>query len=235
MPYPRLSPIDNRLLASLPASDRQRLLGSCQTVDLELSEILNLPGRQITHVYFPLDSFISLITAVDDENRLEVGMVGNEGMLGVPLVLGESDSALLAQVQGGGPALRMTAGQFSDELGQSPALKRCLRRYVHVLMAQLAQSVACVRFHLVEARLARWLLMSHDRAHADEFHVTQLVLSHMLGVRRVGITNAAGALQSRRLIRYHRGRPAIVDRSGLEAAACSCYRIDQDTYRTVMG
>lgn len=148
MPYPRLSPIDNRLLTSLPASDRQRVLGACQTVDLELAEVLNLPGRQITHVYFPLASFISLIAAVDDENSLEVGMVGNEGMLGVPLALGESDSPLLAQVQGGGPALRMTAGQFRDELSQSPALKRCLRRYVHVLMAQLAQSVALSLIHI---------------------------------------------------------------------------------------
>jgi len=236
LPYSPRAPSDNHLLASLPPAERARMIEHCETVHLDLSACLCVPGERIEHIYFPLrHCFISVIAAVDGKNRLEVGMIGNEGMLGIPLALGESNSPLLAQVQGSGPALRMSAGQFGPCLNQSPALQRCLRRYIHVLMTQLAQSVACVRFHFVEARLARWLLMSHDRAHADEFHVTQLFLSHMLGVRRVGITNAAGSLQDKKLIRYHRGQLLIVDRSGLEAAACSCYRIDRDTYRTVMG
>ena len=235
MSQPRFPPLDNHLLASLPPPERERLVDRCETVHLDLSAFLNPPDQRITAVYFPLDSFISVIAAVDGKNRLEVGMIGNEGMLGIPLVLGENNSPLLAQVQGSGPALRLDAELFVNVLRQSPALQNCLRRYIHVLMTQLAQSVACVRFHFVEARLARWLLMSHDRAHVDEFHVTQLFLSHMLGVRRVGITNAASTLQDRKLIRYHRGRLVIVDRPGLEASACPCYQVDRNTYRRVMG
>jgi CRP-like cAMP-binding protein len=233
--YSQFSATKNHLLASLPVPDYERILSLCKTVKLDLSEILNLPGSPIAHVYFPLNSFISLIASVDVKSRLEVGMVGNEGMLGIPLFLGESISPLLAQVQGEGWALQISASQFLRSLSQSTALQLLLRRYVHVQMAQLAQNIACVRFHVVEERLARWLLMSHDRAHADEFHVTQVFLSHMLGVRRVGITNAASALQNKQLIHYHRGRLSIIDRAGLEAASCSCYQVDTATYQRGLG
>lgn len=235
MPTTNFAPFDNRLLSGLPPSELKSVLNSCEAVQLELSACLNQPGSCIAHVYFPLNSFISLITAVDGGNSLEVSMVGNEGMLGIPLLLGENNSPLLAQVQGGGQALRMSAGRFNQALSGNPTLRHCLLRYAHVVMIQLAQSIACVRFHFLEARLARWLLMSHDRAHTDEFHVTQVFLSHMLGVRRVGITNAATVLQGRNLIRYHRGQLSIVDRAGLEAIACPCYRIDKESYRLVLG
>lgn len=235
LPYSQSAPQENRLLASLPAQDREYILGLCKTVELDLSEVLNSPGSRITHVYFPLNSFISLICAVDGKNRLEIAMVGNEGMFGIPLFLRENSAPLFALVQGSGLTLQMTASQFRRALGHSPALRQRLRQYVHVLMSQLAQNIACVRFHVVEARLARWLLMSHDRAHADEFHVTQVFLSQMLGVRRVGVTNAASALQEKKLISYHRGQLLIVDRPGLEAVSCSCYQADKDTYRMVLG
>ncbi len=156
-------------------------------------------------------------------------------MCGIALALGVNVSANRAVVQGAGTALRIGAANFRRELKRSVALRSLLNRYVSVLLIQLAQTASCISAHLVKQRLARWLLMSHDRAHADTFSVTHAFLAGMLGVRRVGVTEAAGALQSRQLIRYARGRVKIVDRHGLEAAACGCYAIDRDTYRQVLG
>ena len=220
----------NHLIEKLPRADKARMLAICEPTQLVLSEVLCEPGEPTRHVYFPTEGFISLVTLVPDHPGLEVGMVGREGMVGAQLALGIVAAPLRAIVQGSGAAWRIGTKAFLPELARSPALQRSLSRYVYVLMAQLATSAACLRYHLIGPRLARWLLMTQDRAHADSFHVTQEFLAYMLGVRRVGITAAAGSLQRSGLIEYARGELTVLDRAGLEAAACSCYATDRHTY-----
>ena len=231
----RRGPAPNLLLVALPRKDRQHLLTSCEQVELTLGDVLCEPGESIRHVYFPADSFISLVIPVSARASLEVELVGNEGMVGIPLMLGIDHSPLRVVVQGAGTALRMDAASFRRELEFSVALRQLLHRYTYVLLAQLAQTAACNRFHVLDARLARWLLMTHDRAHANEFHLTHEVLAQMLGVRRVGVTNAAGLLQKRNLVSYSRGNITVLDRAGLEAVSCGCYRTVQDTYERILG
>ena len=226
---------ENHLIELLPRPARLRLLAICETVPLVLSDVLYERGQPVGHVHFPIDGFVSLIAQIDGHSGLEVGMVGREGMVGAPLVLGLVQAPLQALVQGPGSARRADAAAFQRELALSPALQGVMNRYLGVLMAQLASSAACLRFHLIAPRLARWLLMSQDRAHADHFHVTHEFLSCMLGVRRVGITNAAVALQRDGLIRYRRGDVTVVDRSGLEALACGCYASDRAAYVQALG
>jgi CRP-like cAMP-binding protein len=218
----------NHLLAAVPRQAHRRLLAGLEQVSLSYGEVLYEPAEPIRHVYFPIDSLVSLLTTVDRQRNLEVGMVGNEGMVGMPMALGIGNSAVRALVQGSGSALRMTAARFRAEFKKNLPLQRALFRYTHLLMAQISQTAACNRFHEAEARLARWLLMTSDRVHADEFRLTHEFLAHMLGVRRVGVTQAARALQRKKLIDYSRGQIRILDRKGLEAAACTCYRIIKD-------
>jgi CRP-like cAMP-binding protein len=215
--------IANSLLAALPRKDYQRLLPSLVPVDLAFGKVLYEPGKPIRDVYFPGQSLVSLLTVVEGHLALEVGLVGRDGMVGIPLALGIDASPVRALVQGGGPALRMNAARFRRELRRSPPLQRALNRYVYTLMAQISQTAGCNRFHVVQARLARWLLMTRDRVRSAEFRMTHQFLSHMLGVRRVGVTEAAGALQRRKLIEYSRGQIRILDHRGLQDAACACY------------
>ncbi len=224
----------NRLLASLPNKDKQHFLSGCEEVELVMGDILAEPGQTIPYVYFPNGSFISLVMSIDSGASLEVGLVGNEGMYGTPLLLGVERAPFHVLVQGTGPALRMSAPLFMEELEQSAQLSRKLKRYFYVATLQLARAAACNRFHLVEQRLARWLLMTQDRAHSNQFHITQEFLSQMLGVRRVGVTRAAVSLQKRKLISYSRGEVQILDEVGLEAASCSCYRADCDMYTKIL-
>jgi CRP-like cAMP-binding protein len=233
VPAPTFDSSENRLLADLSTADRRRLFAGREPVELAVGDTLCEAGDRVRHVFFPIDGFISLIATIDRRSRLEVGLVGNEGMLGVSAILGVSSSPLLALVQGAGRAWRWDTATFRRELLRSPALLRSVNRYLYVSMSQLAQTAACTRFHFLEERLARWLLMTRDRAHSDRFRITHEFLAYILGVRRAGVTRAASALQRASLIRYRRGDLEIRDLRGLEAAACSCYENAKQTYARV--
>ncbi|HEX5362019.1 MAG TPA: Crp/Fnr family transcriptional regulator [Fluviicoccus sp.] len=224
MSTPSLESVSNHLIAGLPRKERLRFQAQCQTVDLKFGSILCQPDQPYRHVYFPLTGFISLVTELEGHIPLEMGLIGSEGMLGMTLALGVLAAPVRAVVQGDGTALRMSAANFRLALRLSPGLMRLINRYQFVAMMQLSQSAACARFHETAPRLARWLLMTHDRAHADHFHLTHEFLAGMLGVRREGVSLAAGILQKNKLIRYTRGDIRILDRAGLEAVACECYQ-----------
>lgn len=215
--------IDNALLAALPRAEYRRVRALLEPVTLRFGEVLHEQGASIAHVYFPNDSLVSLLTLVDRHLALEVGLVGREGMVGVAYAMGIDTTPFRALVQGTGTAMRMKAPAFRRELNGSVPLQREVHLYAHALMAQVAKTAACNRFHVVQERLARWLLMTRDRMRSDRFRLTHEFLANMLGVRRVGVTKAAHALRQRKLIAYSRGNITIVDGRGLEAAACSCY------------
>lgn len=225
----------NRLLAALPRAACSRVLAACEPVELAAGEVLMRPGAGVTHAWFPLEAIVSLRIAVAPGPRgLEVALVGPEGMVGVPLLLGATASTLRAVVVRPGVALRIAAAPLRAGLAAGAAFRRGMERYVHFSLAQMAQGVLCTRFHRLDERLARWLLMTQDRAGFDGVPATHEFLAATLGVRRAGVTRAAALLQLHELIAYRRGVLAVLDRKGLEAVACACYAVDRATYAHVM-
>ena len=220
----------NQLLAVLGSEERERLLRSAKSEAFEAHQVLHTRGREITHVYFPVGGMVSVVVKMTDAAAVEVVTIGNEGVVGIPVILGVTFAAMEALWQIPGRALKIPAGVFREEIGRTARLNRLLLRYTEAVMAQVAQHVACNRSHSMEQRCARWLLRTHDRVEGDEFPLTQQFLAQMLGVRRATVTIIAGALHRAGLIDYRRGRIRIVDRRGLEGAACECY----DVVRRVM-
>ncbi len=218
-------PIENHLLAALPQQEYQRLQPDLKQVALVFGEVLYEVGEVIQNVYFPNQGIISLLSTVEDRSTLEVGIVGSEGMAGLPVFLGAKTSLNRALVQGAGTAMRLKAVVLRQQIRGNRPLSELLRRYTHSWLTQISQGAVCNRFHRVEERLARWLLMTHDRLRSEEFRLTQEFLSDMLGVRREGVVRAARILQQRNLIRYVRGHLQILNRAGLEAASCQCYTL----------
>lgn len=218
--------IANSLLASLPRKVYLEILANLSPVRLAFGQVLHEHGEPILQVYFPEACVVSLLVVVDDNAALEVALVGREGLAGIPLALGAELSPVRALVQGEGLALSMSRARFRAALDKHPSLRRAIYQYAGSLMGQIGQTAACNRFHQVNARLARWLLMTRDRLQSAEFLVTQEFLSAMLGVRRVGVSEAASAFQRQNLIEYTRGVITILDHDGLEAACCSCYADD---------
>ncbi|MGA2839343.1 MAG: Crp/Fnr family transcriptional regulator [Steroidobacteraceae bacterium] len=222
--------VSNHLLGALPRKDYQKLLPVLEPVKLAFGEILYESHAQIRHVYFPINCFVSMLTTVDAGRAAEVGLIGSEGMIGVPMALGVAVSPFRAVVQGGGTAMRLKTADFRRNLSNSHALKREVFLFTHLLMIQIAQTAACNRFHVVTQRMARWMLMTRDRVNSNEFRITQEFLALMLGVRRVGVSAAMCRLRERKLIVYRRGTITILDHEGLIAAACVCYKTVKDAY-----
>jgi CRP-like cAMP-binding protein len=225
----------NRLLDALPGADRRRLQAVGEVSSLRFGEALLSAQEPMLHVYFPVEGIVSLIMTIDGSSALEVGLVGNEGMVGVHVALGQEHAPLSAEVRGEGRALRVRGPDFLRELRRGSALRRRLERYAAVRLVQFAQAAGCTRYHVVEARLARWLSMMRDRSGSGALRVTQEHLASALGVRRVGVTKAAGSLRARGLIHYSRGGLTVFDRRGLREAACGCYRADLNAYRRILG
>jgi len=226
--------VTNTLIDALPRTARNRLLSICESVDLVSGRLVTGSDTPTRHVYFPTGSILSLMTSSKDSPVLEVGMVGSEGMLGLQVVLAAGSVPLQANVSGSGTAWRVGAESFNRELAGSRSLRQSLNCYLQVTLLQLSTEARCVRFHQIDQRLARWLLMKQDRTHADSFSVTQALIAHLLGVRRVGIAKAAGAFQRRGIIRYARGVLTIVDRKALESQSCACYETARNIYARFM-
>ena len=220
----------NLLIQRLPPLERERFLALCEPFELTLSAELSARGLPLSHAYFPLTGFVSLVVEVDSYPGLEVGMVGRESMVGSELLLGMAPTPWRALVQGAGSSLRVGAQVLRDQIDRNPALREVIQTSLLVRLHQQARASACERFHMIGPRLARWLLMSQDRAKTDSFHVTHEFMALMLGVRRVGVTVAAGGFQRNGIIRYHRGDLTVLDRPALEAEACSCYATDKSNH-----
>lgn len=231
MQHAAQSPVRNRILAALSRPELRRLAPHFDQVSFAFGEILYEPGGRIRHVYFPLDCAISLLTVLNPAKAAEIGIVGSEGVVGASAALGIDVSYLRAVVQGAGSAMRITSSRLQKECRSPSPWFRELFRSSQALMNQAAQTAACNRFHKVEARLARWLLATRDRVHSNHFKLTHEFLSQMLGVRRVGVTEAAASLQKRRLIAYSRGNIQLLNPAGLEACACECYGTVKEMYR----
>jgi len=206
------------------------LVQACERVDLKVGQSVCKPDEQIRHVYFPRSGYISVITSPGDREALEVGLVGREGGFGLTVLLDVDTSSVTGVVQGDGSALRIAVAELRRHAEDHPSVRRVLNRYLFVLMAQIAQTACCSRFHRLDARLARWLLMAHDRVQGDVFPLTHLFLGYILGVRRAGVTTVASRLKDNGLITYRRGVIKILDRKGLEALSCRCYWAGNELY-----
>ncbi len=224
----------NQLLDGLPRKERNGIMGRFEQIDMQFGDLLCEYDQPYKFVYFPLTGFISLMVDIDGHPPLEMGLIGNEGMLGVSMILGVNNAPQRGVVQGNGTALRLAATQLQGTFADSPALLKTLNRYQYVLLTQLSQTAACTHFHEVEARLARWLLMTHDRAEGDSFDLTHQYLADMLGVQRSAVTIAAGGLQSRNIIKYTRGHIVILNRKGLESVSCKCYTDIVNAYSRIL-
>lgn len=224
-----VTPSENRLLSTLPREEYAALAPHLKSVSLVLGEILFQPGDKIQLVYFPTNSIVSLLTDLEDGTGMEVGLVGSEGIVGISAILGGSETKV-ATVQSSGGALVMRVTQVQEAFRRGGPLQTQLLRYTHALMTQISQSVVCNVRHAVEGRMARWLLMYHERLKVDEFEMTQEFMAHMLGVRRSSVTEVALRLQEQGFIRYHRGRITILDRQGLERFACECYAVAKEKF-----
>lgn len=223
---PRLA--NNRLLASLSDDDQAQLAEKCEIVRVDNGQVLSEPGQEVRYVYFPIDCLVSLLGVAEGRMTLEIGSVGREGMLGASVVLGNESAQVRGVVQRSGRAYRMATGDFVTEFYRMESLQRLLHRYTDTALAQAIQIAVCSRFHVLEARLARSLLITRDRLQSEKFHLTHEFLAHALGVRRVGVTKAASALQQQKLISYSRGNIEILDSTGLESASCHCYEMFKD-------
>lgn len=228
-------PGENRLLASLPRAEQNRLHSRLEQVSLGMKEVLYEADRQIPYVFFPLNGVMSLVISMQDGRAVEVATIGNEGMVGTPVFLGADRSPTKAFAQVPGDALRMRTEWFKDEIENGGPLFVLVRQYTQAMINQISQSVACNHLHSVELRMSRWLLITHDRVGTDEFPLTHEFLAQMLGVRRPSVSVVAGILQKAGLISYHRGRITILDRKGLEAASCECYEVVREEYDRLLG
>jgi CRP-like cAMP-binding protein len=225
----------NRLLAALPEDERQQLENALDIVSLGVKHSIAEPGKPFPHVYFPLSGVVSFVMELKDGDMVEIATVGNEGMVGIPVLLGAQESPTRVFFQVAGDAARMKADAFLQIMESLPALQSLLYRYAQVMMNQVAQTAACNHAHAIEQRMCRWLLMTHDRVGQDDFPLTQEFLAQMLGVRRPSVTVVAGMLQQAGLIRYSRGRMTIVDRERLEAASCECYGVVRRETERLLG
>lgn len=229
------SPSRNRLLALLPAAELALIEPKFEYVELVLARILSEPHEPITHVYFPLDAMISVSSILDDGTAIEVATVGNEGMAGMPVALGTISQPFQEICQVAGSALKLRASDLTEHIAGPSRLPELIRRYAQALFVQVGQSSVCNRMHAMDMRCARWLLQTHDRVGDDEFNITHEFLAEMLGVRRASVSVAAGELQRAGYIQYNRGRVTIVDRAGLEGAACECYAMVHGEYERLLG
>jgi len=233
---PRTKPADvNRVLAALPASEHRRLLPKLEPAPFRRGQSLHEADKPISYVYFPRTGVASMVARLLEGGVIEVATIGNEGVVGLASFIGNGNSSMEVFVQIPGEALRMRADAFLREVRGSSAWRDILRRYSQALLTQVGQSAACNRAHPIEQRCARWLLMSHDRVLGDEIALTHEYLGEMLGVRRAGVTQAAGKLKRQKLIDYHRGRIRVLDRKGLEKAACECYEFIRAHHDRLVG
>ena len=225
----------NFLLASLPWKEYMHILSLSKLVRLNSGEIISEAGTKITAVYFPIDCYISLLKKIDDNSDMEIGSVGPEGMLGINLALKTKVTLLHAEIGASGSALCLGAKSFLEIYEKSAKFQKKLQNYAYVRMCQLSQTSGCNRFHVLDGRLCRWILTAQDCKHSDELYITHESLSNKLGVRRAGVTKAAGVLQKKKLIIYRKGHLKILNRKGLETLACKCYRLNKEIYRKIMG